>query len=86
VPAVHRAVSFADRRTQSLRFRVGRGSEHSAGDQHGHGRPMGHGLSSKVDGARSDGSGHIVHGAAEDGKRPDMAVHHVHVRLQSVRR
>lgn len=86
MPAVHRDVPFADRRTQPLRFRVGRGPEHGAGDEHGHGCPVGHGLSAKVKGARSGGAGHIVYGAAEHGQRPDMAVHHVHVRLQSVRR
>jgi len=47
---------------------------------------VGHGLSAKGDGTRSGAAGYIVHGAAADGQRSDMAVHHVHVRLQSVRR
>jgi len=86
VSTVHLDVPFTDRRTQPLRFRGRRGPKYGAGAQHGHGSPVGYGLSAKGDGTRSGAAGHIVHGAAEDGQRSDMAVHHVYVRLQSVRR
>jgi len=86
VSAVHLDVSLADRRVRPLRFRVRRGPKHGVGDQYGHWSPVGHGLSSKGDGTRSSAARHNVHGAAADGQRPYMVVHHVHVRLQSVRR